>query len=330
MGRGGAGAAALFPRERHRGQPGCWVTVRTPEAMHICASRGGLVPAGARWPACSPGDSASLTFTRENKNRVPLQCQLHPGCWGASTDRAAGSALKRLQKQGHCEHQGGVEKHHGFLEDHESLKSKRSRERETKGKEKKGEEKKQKALPSSKGPPRAKVSSHRGYQTAAAAAEQSTGHCRGGRDAAAPRAAPCPGARLPAWHPSTRRATSSTLALGFVPESETGRPQGRGNGDGGAAGLEKVPGKDPACSPQPCCPQGGAWGHVTIQRSTIPCRVQVRDAGAIPGRRWVPLCSQTRPATCYPLPVPIPATTCPRGSRAGTPVGTRPQGFTQS
>lgn len=105
-------------------------------------------------------DSASLTFTQEYKKWVPLKCKLHPGCFKASTDRSAVSALKRLQKQGHCEHRGGVEKHHGFLEDHKSLKSKRSRERETRGKEKKKGGKKQKALPSSKGPPLAKVSSH--------------------------------------------------------------------------------------------------------------------------------------------------------------------------
>lgn len=53
----------------------------------------------------------------------------------------------------------GVEKHHGFLEDHKSLKSKGSREREMRGKEKQKEVGKE--AESSSKQPLAKVSSHR-------------------------------------------------------------------------------------------------------------------------------------------------------------------------
>lgn len=65
------------PQERHpgRGHPGCSVTVRTPEAMHICSGLGGFCPgsreaAGAQPPRRA---SASLTFTQQYEKLGPTR-----------------------------------------------------------------------------------------------------------------------------------------------------------------------------------------------------------------------------------------------------------------
>lgn len=156
--RGRRGDAAPSPGTASRARASRMLSNSTDTRGHAYVIRSGsLVQARAGRPARPRGGQCIANITREDKHRVPLS----DNCtWAVSTDLAAVSAPKRLQKQGHCEHQGGVRSTMVSLKITRVSNPKEVEKEKRKGRKKKGG-KKQKALPSSKGPPRAQVSSHR-------------------------------------------------------------------------------------------------------------------------------------------------------------------------
>lgn len=185
------------------------------------------------------GGQCIANITREDKHRVPLSDNCAWGC--EHTDLAAVSAPKRLQKQGHCEHRGGVRSTMVSLKITRvsNPKKKRKRnERERKG-EKKEEGKEAESSSKQQG-----AAERPGVLTPLIP----NCHCRCGtkhRDARvaagqhrAGGTAPLPAPRDPARTRTGQDWTSSTQPWTWLgPQSEAGQPQ--------AQRMEKVLGKDP-------------------------------------------------------------------------------------
>lgn len=169
------------------------------------------------------GGQCIANITREDKHRVPLS----DNCtWAVSTDLAAVSAPKRLQKQGHCEHQGGVRSTMVSLKITRVSNPKRSRERETKGKEKKKVgERSRKLFQAARGrcEPRCP---HTVDTKLPLPLRNKAQRCQSGHGAAA---SPDPSRHR---HPPRWAASSARPRAWAQPRSETGQLRGTGDGEG--------------------------------------------------------------------------------------------------
>ena len=163
-------------------------------------------------------------------------------------------------------------------------------------------------------------------------------------------AVPYPGAQLPgtaprglaAAPPPRSGAASSTPARrrfacgpclwvwGLSPRVRWGGSKAEGTGMEELLGGRRCRGKTPrACALRGLAiraqaPERRLGRRDSLRRSTRGARLGTQGLAlgpALPGRRWVPLHSQTRPAPRPPLHSPIPATACPPGSPRKDPHG---------
>lgn len=191
---------------------------------------GSLVQARAGRPARPRGGQCIANITREDKHRVPLS----DNCtWAASTDLAAVSAPKRLQKQGHCEHQGGVRSTMVSLKITRVSNPKEVEKEKRKGRKKRGE-RSRKLFQAARGrreprcPHTVDTKLPLPLRNKAQRCQSGRGQHRAGSPAplTAPRDPPRMGGEL---HPAT--------GLSLAPRARRGSSE--------AEGMEKVPGTDP-------------------------------------------------------------------------------------